>query len=50
MRLKVTISYPGHYMAYDDNTYDGPGSLYGVGETPRAAIEEFLDQLEEKYA
>jgi hypothetical protein len=36
------------WCAYDDNTLD-IGSLLGLGSSPKAAFEDFLDQHEEKH-
>jgi hypothetical protein len=34
------------WVAYDDDTYDGPGSKIGVGPTEEAAIADLLEQQE----
>ena len=34
------------WVAYDDDTYDGPGSKIGVGPTEEAAIADLLEQYE----
>jgi hypothetical protein len=36
------------WCAYDDNTYDGPGSLLGEGPTEKAAIADLLRQMDEE--
>jgi hypothetical protein len=36
------------WVAYDDNTYDGPGSIIGWGETREAAIADFMERMEDK--
>lgn len=51
MRIKTVYVYPPiptrqfDWMAYDDNTYDGPGSPLGQGPTKEAAIQDLLEQL-----
>ena len=35
------------WCAYDDDTYDGPGSRVGWGETEQEAIDNLLEQYEE---
>jgi hypothetical protein len=35
-------------LAYDDNTYDGPGSLLGDGESEADAISDFWEKWEER--
>jgi hypothetical protein len=37
------------WMAYDRNTYDGPGSVLGVGESPADAVADFWEKWEERY-
>jgi len=37
-----------HWIAVDDDTYDGPGSLIGIGRTEQEAIDDFLEQILEK--
>ena len=35
------------WMAYDDATYDGPGSLTGHGATEAEAVADFMEQWNE---
>jgi hypothetical protein len=37
------------WMAYDDQTYDGPGSPYGHGPTREAAIADLMVSLDEEH-
>jgi hypothetical protein len=36
------------WCAYDDDTYDGEGCLLGYGVTEVEAIQDLLDQIEER--
>ena len=36
------------WCAYDDETYDGPGSPIGNGATEQLAIEDLLESMELK--
>jgi hypothetical protein len=53
MKIKVSYEYPpipdrNHdWCAYDDDTYDGPGSALGWGPTRETAIADLLSQLED---
>lgn len=38
----------GEWSAIDDNTYDGPGSLYGLGNTEDEAVDDLIDQMMER--
>jgi hypothetical protein len=33
------------YMAYDDRTYSGPGSIVGTGATPIEAVDDLVWQI-----
>ena len=35
------------WCAFDDNTYDGPGSTIGWGPTKEAAIADLMERLED---
>lgn len=48
VKLKTSDRHSGHWYATDDNTYDGPGSILGVGKTEREAIDDFWEQWKEK--
>lgn len=37
------------WMAYDSDTYDGPGSLIGTGPTKQAAINDLISQMWERF-
>jgi hypothetical protein len=45
MNIQVYQSYPGEYCAVDDDTYDGPGSHIGHGQTKLAAINDLVEQI-----
>ena len=36
----------GAWTAVDDDTYDGPGSLLGQGDTEQEAIEDLMGKME----
>lgn len=36
------------WIAVDDDTYDGPGSLIGVGNTEAEAIADLKEKLDER--
>ena len=52
MKIKTSYVYPpipdrSHdWCAYDDDTYDGPGSTLGWGQTREEAIADLLAQHE----
>lgn len=52
MKIKTEHVYPPipirqfDWCAYDDDTYDGPGSRIGHGATEQAAIDDLLEQIE----
>jgi hypothetical protein len=54
MKIKTQYVYPPipircfDWAAYDDDTYDGPGSPLGRGETEAQAIRDLLEQLKDK--
>ncbi len=48
MKIVAEEAYPGQWWAVDDDTYDGPGSLMGRGNTKQEAIEDLQEQIEEK--
>jgi hypothetical protein len=53
MKIKTSYVFPPipirnfDWCAYDDNTYDGPGSVIGWGPTRESAIADLLEQLED---
>ena len=40
----------GDWCAFDDDTYDGPGSLIGYGATEEDAIANFWEQYDDSKA
>lgn len=54
MKIHTEFVYPPiplrqfDWCAYDEDTYDGPGSVIGHGRTREAAIENFKDEWEER--
>lgn len=38
----------GEWRAIDDNTYDGPGSIVGIGDTEDEAVDDLIDQTMER--
>lgn len=38
------------WSAIDDDTYDGPGCPMGTGATEKEAIEDLMEQLQERAA
>lgn len=34
------------WTAYDDDTYDGPGSCLGRGATEQEAVDDLIEQME----
>lgn len=48
MKIKAEEIYPGEWMAFDDDTYDGPGSLIGRGQTRQEAIDDFNERRAER--
>ena len=55
MKIKTTHAYPPipvryfDWLAYDDDTYDGPGSKLGMGPTEEDAIRDLIEQILEEY-
>jgi hypothetical protein len=45
--VRTNFQYFG-WVAVDDNTYDGPGSPLGQGRTEAEAIEDLVEQLDER--
>ena len=48
MNIKTEYQATRVWVAYDDNTYDGPGSIIGWGETKDEAIADLLERTAEK--
>ena len=54
MKIKTVYIHPSipirsvDWIAYDEDTYDGPGCLVGYGETEEKAIQDLRDQLEDR--
>lgn len=48
MNIKTYQHYSDQWTAIDDSTYDGPGSALGVGRTEQEAIDDLLEQLEDR--
>ena len=48
MTIKTENQATRVWVAYDDDTYDGPGSTIGWGETPDQAVTDFLERLNDK--
>ena len=55
MKIKTTHAYPPipvryfDWLAYDDDTYGGPGSKLGTGPTEEDAIRDLIEQILEEY-
>lgn len=47
MRILTNYQYR-RWVAVDDDTYDGPGSPMGEGQSEQEAIEDLKEQLEER--
>lgn len=45
MNIRTEDQFYG-WVAYDNDTYDGPGSPIGSGKTEQEAIEDLKEQLE----
>lgn len=43
-----TSTYAGEWMAWDADTYDGPGSAMGWGKSEADAIADLREQMEER--
>ena len=48
MNIKTENQATRVWVAYDDDTYDGPGSTIGWGETKEAAVADLLEKIEER--
>lgn len=48
MNIKVEQHYRDHWLAWDNNTYDGPGSALGHGATREEAIIDLVEKLDEE--
>lgn len=54
VNIKTEEQIPGHWIAVDDDTYDGPGgpgergSPIGSGVTEKEAIDDLLEQIHER--
>lgn len=54
MNIKTSYVYPPipdrrfDWQAYDDDTFDGPGSPVGIGPTEQAAIDDLWEQLQDR--
>lgn len=44
MKIRTEDQFYG-WVAYDDDTYNGPGSLIGSGRTEQEAIDDLNEQL-----
>lgn len=43
MKIRTALAYPpNNWTAVDDDTYDGPGSPIGTGQTEQEAIDDLL--------
>lgn len=55
VKIKTEFVYPPiplrqfDWCVYDDDTYDGPGSVIGHGRTEQEAIDDFKQSWEERY-
>lgn len=45
MNIRTEEQLPGCWVAYDDDTYDGPGSKIGSGFSEQKAIDDLLEQI-----
>ena len=48
MNIRTTQHYSDIWTAIDDDTYDGPGSPIGHGQTEQEAKADLLEQLEDR--
>ena len=48
MKIVVERHYAYEYSAIDADSYDGPGSPMGLGNSGDEAVADLLDQLEER--
>jgi hypothetical protein len=49
MRIITELQYDNSYIAYDDCTYDGPGSVVGQAWTPIDAVQDFVDAWHDRH-
>ena len=53
MKIRTNFVHPpipyrgSDWVAYDEQTYDGPGSLIGSGATEQEAIADLIEQVGE---
>lgn len=45
MNIKVEQHYRDAWIAYDDDSYDGPGSALGHGKSREEAIDDLLEKM-----
>jgi len=56
IKVRTNFEYPpipyrgADWSAVDDSTYDGEGCEIGRGATEQAAIDDLLEQIEERFA
>ena len=50
MKISTEQQIPGKWVAVDDDTYDGPGSPIGTGNTEKEAIHDLCTQLLDRWA
>lgn len=48
MQIKTEQHYSDHWLAYDADSYDGPGSALGAGRTRQEAIDDLVEKLVER--
>jgi hypothetical protein len=49
MKIRTEEQLPGCWVAYDEDTYDGPGSPIGSStRSEQEAIDDLMDQLEDQ--
>jgi hypothetical protein len=48
MKIKTEQHYSDHWLAFDETTYDGPGSAIGTGHTEAEAISDLREQIKEE--
>jgi hypothetical protein len=47
MNIRTTQHYVNEWTAINTDTYDGPESPYGAGDTEEHAVADLLEQLED---
>ena len=47
--VRANKQYGLYWVAVDDQTYDGPGSVIGFGKSENEAIDDLREQFIEKY-